>query len=93
MTVDIEIPSLGSGVSGRRSGGVTVPGHPRVVVIYGYMAVMPDLFSVRGPRRICVVRTMIDSSRGKVNTDVGAKRKWLAGRDGMVGGGSEGLTP
>jgi len=44
----------------------------------GYVAIMPNLFSGRGPRPICVARTMIDASRGKVNEDIEAARSWLA---------------
>lgn len=52
---------------------------------HGYVAVMPDLFSARGPRPICVARTMVDASRGRVNEDVDAARAWLAAQDDVDG--------
>jgi carboxymethylenebutenolidase len=45
---------------------------------HGYAALMPDLFSTRGPRPICIARTMRDASRGNVNEDLDAARAWLA---------------
>ena len=50
-----------------------------------YVAVMPDLFSSRGPRPICVARTMADASRGKVNADIDATRAWLTEQDDVDG--------
>jgi carboxymethylenebutenolidase len=44
----------------------------------GYVAVMPDLFSLRGPYPLCVARTMIDASRGNLNGDIDLARQWLA---------------
>jgi carboxymethylenebutenolidase len=52
---------------------------------HGYVAVMPNLFSGRGPRPICVARTMIDASRGKVNDDIDAARSWLAQQEEVDG--------
>lgn len=52
---------------------------------HGYVAVMPDLFSARGPRPICVARTMIDASRGKVNEHIDAARAWLAAQEDING--------
>ena len=46
---------------------------------------MPDLFSNRGPRPICVARTMADASRGKVNADIDATRAWLTEQDDVDG--------
>ena len=51
----------------------------------GYVAVMPDLFSGRGPHPICVARTMIDASRGRVSEDIDAARAWLAGQADVDG--------
>jgi len=51
----------------------------------GYVAVMPDLFSGRGPRPICVARTMIDASRGRVNEDIDAARGWLVAQEDVDG--------
>ena len=51
----------------------------------GYVAVMPDLFSGRGPRPICVARTMIDASRGRVNEDIDAARAWLVAQEDVDG--------
>ena len=51
----------------------------------GYVAVMPDLFSGRGPRLVCVARTMVDASRGKVNADIDATRVWLTEQDDVDG--------
>jgi len=51
----------------------------------GYVAVMPNLFSGRGPRPICVARTMIEASRGKVNDDIDAARAWLAEQENVDG--------
>lgn len=52
---------------------------------HGYVAVMPNLFSGRGPRPICVARTMIEASRGKVNDDIDAARAWLAEQEDVDG--------
>jgi len=52
---------------------------------HGYVAVMPDLFSGRGPHPICVARTMVDVSRGKVNADIDAARGWLTEQDDVDG--------
>ena len=52
---------------------------------HGYVAVMPDLFSGRGLRPICVARKMIDASRGKVNVDIEATRAWLTEQDDLDG--------
>jgi carboxymethylenebutenolidase len=52
---------------------------------HGYAAEMPDLFSARGPRPICVARTMVDASRGKVSADVDARRAWLAEQSNVDG--------
>jgi carboxymethylenebutenolidase len=51
----------------------------------GYVAVMPDLFSGRGPHPICVARTMIDASRGRLNEEIDAARAWLAAREDVDG--------
>ena len=51
----------------------------------GYVAVMPDLFSGRGPRLVRVARTMVDASRGKVNADIDATRVWLTEQDDVDG--------
>lgn len=51
----------------------------------GYVAVMPNLFRGRGPRPICVARTMIDASRGKVNDDIDAARSWLVQQEEVDG--------
>jgi carboxymethylenebutenolidase len=51
----------------------------------GYVAVMPDLFSERGPHPICVARTMIDASRGTVNKDIDAARGWLVAQEEVDG--------
>jgi hypothetical protein len=40
---------------------------------------MRDLFTGRGPHPICVVRPMIDASRGPVNADIDAARDWARG--------------
>jgi carboxymethylenebutenolidase len=50
-----------------------------------YVAVMPDLFSGRGPHPICVARTMIDASRGLVNADIDAARGWLVAQEQVDG--------
>jgi carboxymethylenebutenolidase len=52
---------------------------------HGYFAVMPDLFSTRGPRPICVARAMVDASRGNINADIDAARAWLTAQDGVDG--------
>jgi carboxymethylenebutenolidase len=52
---------------------------------HGYVAVMPNLFRGRGPRPICVARTMIDASRGKVNDDIDAARSWLVQQEEVDG--------
>ena len=51
----------------------------------GYVAVMPDLFTGRGPHPICVARTMIDASRGRVNEDIDAARAWLVAQEDVDG--------
>jgi carboxymethylenebutenolidase len=51
----------------------------------GYVAVMPDLFAGRGPHPICVARTMIDASRGRVNEDIDAARAWLVAQEDVDG--------
>ncbi len=52
---------------------------------HGYVAVMPNLFKGRGPRPICVARTMIDASRGKVNDEIDAARVWLVQQEEVDG--------
>jgi len=52
---------------------------------HGYVAVLPDIFSGRGPHPICVARTMVDASRGKVSADIEATRVWLTERDDVDG--------
>ena len=51
----------------------------------GYVTVMPDLFAGHGPHPICVARTMIDASRGRVNADIDAARAWLAAQEQVDG--------
>jgi carboxymethylenebutenolidase len=51
----------------------------------GYVAIMPNLFSGRGPRPLCVAGTMIDAARGKVNEDIDAARSWLALQEDVDG--------
>ena len=48
----------------------------------GYVALAPDLFSTRGPRPICIVRTMagLRGGRGPVFADLESLRLWLAAR-------------
>ena len=71
----------------------------------GYVAVMPDLYSVGGPRFVCVARTMMEVASGKPGracAHVAAAKAWLELRDdvaperiGVIGfcmGGSFALT-
>jgi carboxymethylenebutenolidase len=61
----------------------------------GYVAVMPDLFSVGGPRALCIARTMAESAVGKagrISGYIDASREWVSvqedvdgGRIGMIG--------
>jgi carboxymethylenebutenolidase len=44
----------------------------------GYVAAMPDLYSARGPRPICIARTMRDASRDRIEQDIDATRAWLS---------------
>ncbi len=53
----------------------------------GYVALAPDLFSTRGPKPLCIVRTMagLRGGRGSVFSDLEACREWLAGRPEVDG--------
>jgi carboxymethylenebutenolidase len=54
----------------------------------GYVALMPDLFSSRGPRALCLSRTLIEASIGKperVTGYIDAARAWLAEQDDVDG--------
>lgn len=48
----------------------------------GYVALAPDLYSTRGPRPICVVRTMfgLQGGKGPVFKDLDVLRTWLSRR-------------
>lgn len=48
----------------------------------GYVAFAPDLYSTRGPRLVCIVRTFagLKGGEGPVFADLDACREWLAAR-------------
>ncbi len=53
----------------------------------GYAALAPDLFAGRGPKPLCIVRTMAAIARGegKVVDDMLSARDWLAAQPGIDG--------
>jgi carboxymethylenebutenolidase len=53
----------------------------------GYVALAPDIFEGRGPRPVCMVRTMAQIRRGHgpAVEDMLAARDWLAARDDVDG--------
>jgi len=53
----------------------------------GYLALLPDLFSV-GPRLVCLARAVVESSSGRpgaTTARVEAARRWLCGRSDVDG--------
>ena len=55
---------------------------------YGYVAVMPDLFSIGGPRAICAARAMLESASGRtgrVSGYIDDARAWLAEQEDVDG--------
>lgn len=78
--------------SGRRPGIIVIHeiaglnGHVRAkaqrFADMGYVALAPDLYSTRGPKFVCIVRTMLGlkGGEGPVFRDLDACRAWLGGR-------------